>query len=68
VSPEFYKFVTDHGLGLFVLVMAIVWACERVIVSFVHRNRPVVQCNCTCCPHDADDEDEFEEEEEEEED
>lgn len=63
MSPEFFKFVTDNSFKLFILVLAIVWACQRVIVSFAHRNRPLVQCNCTCCPHDdaddVDDEDEF---------
>ena len=45
--------------GSFFLLLALIWACERIGVSFVNRNKPTVQCDCDCCGE------EWEEDEEE---
>ncbi len=37
--------------GAFILLLSLVWACERVGVAIASRNRPV-SCNCNCCTED----------------
>lgn len=51
------------GIGSFIIIIAFIWACERVITAFINRNKPDTDCERDCeCDCDEDhDEDEGEE-------
>lgn len=38
--------IREFPVGAFLIIMSIVWAFERMAVSFINRNKPVVQCDC----------------------
>ena len=57
---ELVQLIEWGGIGSFIILLAFIWACERVITAFINRNKPAPQ---ECCHED--DEDEYEDEEEE---
>ena len=58
---EIANLIRQFPEGSFLLLLALIWACERMVVSAVNRNRPLVQkCDCECCHLDDDEEDEEE--------
>lgn len=55
--------IKEFPFGAFIIILAVLWACERVVTSFINRNKPEApQCDCECCCDD-DEDDECEEEE-----
>lgn len=50
--------IREFPFGSFIIILAVLWACERVVTSFINRNKPAApQCECDCC-EDAEEEDE----------
>lgn len=51
---DLFILIDRNALGFFILALALIWATERLIQSFINRNKPV--CDCDCCqePHDED--------------
>jgi hypothetical protein len=55
--------ITNNGFGAFIILLALIWACERVVTALINRNKPV--CDCDCCQMmggEEEDEDEDEDE------
>lgn len=56
---DFWTFVNNNGLGVFIVTLAALWAVERVVTSFINRNKPPApKCECECCGEDEEEEDE----------
>lgn len=60
---EIAGLIREFPFGSFIVILSVLWACERVASAFINRNKP--ECDCECCSTDSDDDDEEEEEEEE---
>lgn len=50
--------ITNNPLGSFIVILALIWACERVVTALINRNKP--ECECECCIDHPDDDDEDE--------
>jgi hypothetical protein len=49
--------ITNNPFGSFIIILAALWACERVVKAFINRNKPPApECNCECCDEDEEDE------------
>lgn len=55
---EICLLITNNGLGSFLILLALIWASERVITAFINRNKPV--CDCECCQDNHEDEEDDE--------
>lgn len=52
---ELVTLIRENPFGSFIIILATLWACERVIRAFINRNKPVApECDCDC--EDEDDE------------
>lgn len=48
--------IREFPFGSFIIILAVLWACERVVTSIINRNKPTApNCNCDCCEGDDDD-------------
>ncbi len=53
--------IREFPIGSLIVILSALWAGERVVTSFINRNKPPApKCECECC----DDGDEDEEEDE----
>jgi hypothetical protein len=58
---DLVRLIEWGGIGSFIVILAFIWACERVITGFINRNKPATDCerDCECdCdeePEDGDD-------------
>lgn len=51
--------IREFPFGSFIIILAALWACERMVTAFINRNKPPApQCDCECCELDEDEEDE----------
>lgn len=58
---ELVHLVEWGGIGSFIILLAFIWACERVITAFINRNKPATDCerDCECeCDEEEDEEEE----------
>jgi hypothetical protein len=60
---ELAGLIREFPFGSFIIILSILWACERTVSAIVNRNKPV--CDCECCHADSSDDDEEGDEEEE---
>ena len=60
---ELFSLMRENPLGTFIIILAVLWAFERMVTTFLNRNKPVVQCDCDCCEHDETEEEGGEEDE-----
>lgn len=50
---EIVSLIKENPLGSFIVILAVLWACERVITAFINRNKPpATVCECPCCDED----------------
>lgn len=55
MSHELFALMRENPLGTFIIILCVLWAIERMVVAFLHRNRPT--CDCECCePEEEEDE------------
>ncbi len=50
---ELVGLVREFPFGSFIIILSVLWACERVVSAFINRNKP--SCDCDCCNEDEDD-------------
>lgn len=43
------QWALEHDILTFIIILSILWACERMVTSFLNRNKPVVKCDCVEC-------------------
>jgi len=56
MSHELFALMRENPLGSFIIILCVLWAFERVVVAFINRNKPVVDCDCDCCTDEEEDE------------
>lgn len=54
---ELFKFASNNSFGTFLVVCFLILSIRIIIVKFIERNKPVVNCDCACCFDDDDEED-----------
>lgn len=52
-----------HEILTFIIILSVLWAVERMVRTFLNRNKPTVKCDCVecdceCCETDDDEDDE----------
>jgi hypothetical protein len=49
--------IREFPFGAFVIILASLWAGERVVTAFINRNKPECDCerDCECEDDDCDD-------------
>jgi len=47
-----FEFVMAHEIISLIVVLSLIWACERAFTAFVNRHKPV--CKCKRCDDDED--------------
>jgi len=47
--------IKEFPFGSFIIILAALWAFERMVTSFINRNKPIVQCDCNCCEEEEED-------------
>lgn len=51
--------IREFPFGSFIIILATLWAGERMVTAFINRNKPPPpECDCECCELDEDEEDE----------
>lgn len=59
---ELVHLIEWGGIGSFIILLAFIWACERVITAFINRNKPATDCErdceCDCDEEECDEEEE----------
>lgn len=53
MSHDLFLLMRENPFGTFIIILAVLWAFERMVVALINRNKPA--CECTCCDEDADD-------------
>jgi len=43
-------------MGSFIIILSIIWACERAIAALANRSKPVQQCCCACTSNEDEEE------------
>ena len=58
---DLVRLIEWGGIGSFIVILAFIWAGERVLTAFINRNKPATDCarDCEC---DCDEESEEPEE------
>lgn len=59
---ELFTLMRENPLGTFIIILAILWAFERMVTAFINRNKPV--CDCDCCEEIEEEGGEIDEEDE----
>jgi hypothetical protein len=42
-----WEFAMAHEVICLIVVLSLIWACERAFTALVNRDKPV--CECKCC-------------------
>lgn len=50
--------ITNNPFGSFIIILASIWAAERVVTALINRKKPECECDCCVNEHDDDDDDE----------
>jgi len=48
-----WEFAMAHEVICLIVVLSLIWACERAFTALVNRDKPV--CDCKCCDEDEED-------------
>ena len=45
--------IREFPFGSFIIILAVLWAGERVVTALINRNKPPApECDCDCCDED----------------
>jgi hypothetical protein len=50
-----WEFAMAHEVICLIVVLSLIWACERAFTALVNRDKPV--CDCKCYDEDEEEED-----------
>jgi hypothetical protein len=42
-----FEFAMAHEVICLIIILSLIWACERAFTAFATRNKP--SCDCACC-------------------
>jgi hypothetical protein len=62
MTHELFALMRENPLGTFIIILAVLWAFERMVTTFLNRNKPV--CECDCCQEEETEEEGGEEDDE----
>lgn len=48
--------IKEFPVGSFLIIMSLIWAIERVIVTALNKNKTVIHHSCDCEDHNCEDE------------
>lgn len=56
--------IREFPVGSFFIILCLITAISQIIIAFIRRNQPTLQCNCDCCGGDGEDVDDDEDDDE----